>query len=89
MNDDNSMHVNAGSMAMDDVDFESTGDERLESAIALVLALAEHGYSTVREYWFLGPLSPIHVDPTSGYWGLDEYMARPFSQVVETLEPWD
>ena len=89
VNSDDSMQVDAGSMCMDDIDFESTADERLESVVALVLSLAEFGYSKVREYWFLGPLSPSHVGPTSGYWGLDDYIARPLSQVVETLDPWE
>ena len=83
-----SVQVNAGSMMAEDIEHSSTLEERIDVAVRLILSLAEHGYSKVRTLWLLGPLSPSHVGPTSGFWGLDDYIDRPLSEVVEALEPW-
>jgi len=83
-----SVQVNAGSMTAEDIEYSSTLEERVDVAVRLILSLAQHGYSKLRTLWFLGPLSPSHVGPTAGFWGLDDYIDRPLSEVVESLEPW-
>jgi len=89
VNYDNSVQVNAGSMVAEDLEYSATLAERIEVSLRLVLSLAANGYSKVRAFWFLGPLSPSHVGPTSGFWGLDDYIGRPMSEIVESLEPWE
>jgi hypothetical protein len=89
VNYDNSVQINAGSMVAEDLEYSATLAERIDVSVRLVLSLAANGYSKVRTFWFLGPLSPSRVGPTSGFWGLDDYIGRPMSEIVESLDPWE
>lgn len=82
-----SVVVECGACVLRDVDYVSVGTV-IENTVKLVLAFADHGYVKVRTVWALGSLSPSLVGPASGFFGLDDYIDRPLSEVVDVLDPW-